>query len=246
MKLIAHRNETPNCPENSIASLEYSAQEGIYAVECDLRRTGDGQYVIYHDEDLRRLCGDPRPVNQLTLEQMQSALARANRRVITFSQLIAGYQKQTPILLHVKERVPRPDLLALFRRGRESVELIFGVESLEMLRAVKAFTPADHLLAFLPEKELYPEFIAEGAGIIRLWEQWLAEITPDQVHAAGADQVWIMCNALETGMDGSPDSLDRVVQLHADGALVSDVAMGLAWLKRHSFGSKDPSEGPRA
>ena len=43
MKLIAHRNETPNCPENSIASLEYSAQEGIYAVECDLRRTGDGQ-----------------------------------------------------------------------------------------------------------------------------------------------------------------------------------------------------------
>ena len=137
MKLIAHRNETPNCPENSIASLEYSAQEGIYAVECDLRRTGDGQYVIYHDEDLRRLCGDPRPVNQLTLEQMQSALARANRRVITFSQLIAGYQKQTPILLHVKERVPRPDLLALFRRGRESVELIFGVESLEMLRAVE-------------------------------------------------------------------------------------------------------------
>ena len=246
MKLIAHRNETPNCPENSIASLEYSAQEGIYAVECDLRRTGDGQYVIYHDEDLRRLCGDPRPVNQLTLEQMQSALARANRRVITFSQLIAGYQKQTPILLHVKERVPRPDLLALFRRGRESVQLLFGVESLEMLRAVKAFTPADHLLAFLPEKELYPEFIAEGAGIIRLWEQWLAEITPDQVHAAGADQVWIMCNALETGMDGSPESLDRFVQLHADGALVSDVAMGLAWLKRHSFGSKDPSEGPRA
>ncbi|MDY2602543.1 MAG: hypothetical protein SOW23_12270, partial [Eubacteriales bacterium] len=65
-------------------------------------------------------------------------------------------------------------------------------------------------------------------------------------HAAGADQVWIMCNALETGMDGSPESLDRFVQLHADGALVSDVAMGLAWLKRHSFGSKDPSEGPRA
>lgn len=246
MKLIAHRNETPNCLENSIASLEYSAQEGIYAVECDLRRTGDGQYVIYHDEDLRRLCGDPRPVNHLTLEQMQSALARANRRVITFSQLIAGYQKQTPILLHVKERVPRPDLLALFRQAQESVELIFGVESLEMLRAVKVFTPSDHLLAFLPEKELYPCFIEEGAGIIRLWEQWLAEITPDQVHAAGAEQVWIMCSSPETGMDGSPESLDRFVQLHADGALVSDVAMGLAWLKRHPFGSKDPSEGTRA
>ena len=57
MKIIAHRNETPGCPENSVASLEYSAQPGIYAVECDVRRTGDGQYVIYHDDTLERLTG---------------------------------------------------------------------------------------------------------------------------------------------------------------------------------------------
>ena len=58
MKIIAHRNDTPGCPENSIASLEYSAKEGIYAVECDVRRTGDGQYVIYHDPSLERLTGE--------------------------------------------------------------------------------------------------------------------------------------------------------------------------------------------
>ena len=60
MKIIAHRNETPGCPENSVESLEYSAQEGIFAVECDVRRTGDGVYVIYHDDTLERMCGDKR------------------------------------------------------------------------------------------------------------------------------------------------------------------------------------------
>ena len=67
MKIIAHRNETPGCPENSVASLEYSAQPGIYAVECDVRRTGDGQYVIYHDDTLERLTGDRRAVSAVTL-----------------------------------------------------------------------------------------------------------------------------------------------------------------------------------
>ncbi len=233
MKLIAHRNETPGCPENSVASLEYSAQRGIYAVECDVRRTGDGQYVIYHDDTLGRLTGDRRAVSAVTLEEMRRALAGVNRAVITLDELTAAYGKKTPILLHVKEYTPRPDLIERFECA--PVEIIFGVESLEMLAAVKRFAPKDHILAFMPQKTMYPDFIAGGAGIIRLWEDWLDEITPDMVHEAGADQVWIMCNTPEKGMDGTPESLDRFLTLHVDGALVSDVAMAAGWMKRHGI-----------
>ena len=232
MKLIAHRNETPLCPENSIASLEYSAQDGIYAVECDVRRTGDGQYVIYHDDTLERLSGDQRLVSDVPLAEMRRVLAGVNRAVITLDDLTAGYRKKTPILLHVKEHTPWPDLIKRFERA--PIEFIFGVESIEMLEAVKRFTPKDHILAFMPERNMYPAFIAGGAGVIRLWEDWLDEITPDTVHAAGADQVWIMCNTPEKGMDGTPESLDRFLALHVDGALVSDVAMAIDWIKNHS------------
>ena len=233
MKLIAHRNETPGCPENSVASLEYSAQPGIYAVECDVRRTGDGQYVIYHDDTLERLADDKRPVSGVTLEEMRRALAKVNRAVITLDTLTTDYRKKTPILLHVKERTPYPDLIERFERA--PVEFIFGVESVAMLEAVRRFTPKDHILAFMPGRDMYPDFIAGGAGIIRLWEDWLNEITPDMVHAAGADQVWIMCNTPEKGMDGTPESLDHFLTIHADGALVSDVAMAADWMKEHGI-----------
>lgn len=229
MKIIAHRNETPGCPENSIASLEYSAQEGIYAVECDVRRTGDGQYVIYHDETTRRLTGIDKLISEMTLPEMKDILSGAGRAVITLDELTAGYKKTTPILLHVKERAAWPDLIEKFEAAKEM--FIFGVESIEMLRAVRTFMPKNRILAFMPKKEMYPDFIAEGVGIIRLWENWLPEITPDMVHEAGAEQVWIMCSTPEKGMDGTPESLDMLVKMNADGALISDVQMAMDWMK---------------
>lgn len=230
-KLIAHRNETPGCPENSVKSLVYSAQEGIYAVECDVRRTGDGQYVIYHDETTDRLSGVCKRVNEISLSELRTILAAAGREVITLQELIDTYRADKPILLHVKERTAHPDMISLFRSARDL--FIFGVESIEVLRAVREFMPAERVLAFMPKMDMYGEFIGHGAGIIRLWEDWLHTVTPDMVHAAGAPQVWIMCCTKEHGMDGCPESLDRFVTLHADGALISDVKMGLDWLKAH-------------
>ena len=232
MKLIAHRNETPGCPENSLASLVHSARPGIYAVECDVRSTGDGRRVIYHDDTLRRLAGDGRRVDKMTLSDMRAALARVGRSVMTLDELIDGWTSRTPVLLHIKERMPSPGLLEPLRAAR--MEFIFGVESPAMLAAVRAFAPDDHILAFMPDMRMYPEFIAGGAGIIRLWEPWLDSVTPDMVHAAGAGQVWIMCQTPAHGMDGTPESLSRIEALRADGALISDVDMGLNWQARRA------------
>lgn len=231
MKIIAHRNETPGCPENSIASLEYSAQEGIYAVECDVRRTGDGQYVIYHDPSLERLTGKALTVGEITVDEMRETLEKAGRALLTFDDLVTGYSKKTPVLLHVKEHTAWPDLINRFKKTGDM--FIFGVESIEMLRAVRVFTPKERTLAFMPEEGMYSEFIQNGVGIIRLWEHWLDRVVPADVHAAGADQVWIMCNTPEKGMDGTPESLNRFVEMGADGALVSDVRMAKAWIQEN-------------
>ena len=43
-----------------------------------------------------------------------------------------------------------------------------------------------------------------------------------------------MSNTKEHGLDGTPESLDMFVKLHADGALVSDMAMARAWMDSRS------------
>ena len=49
MKWIAHRGASLEMPENTLASLRLGSALGAYAVECDVRRLADGEYVIYHD-----------------------------------------------------------------------------------------------------------------------------------------------------------------------------------------------------
>ena len=57
MKLIAHRGASLERPENSLESLILASELGAYAVECDVRATADGEYVLFHDDNLARLGG---------------------------------------------------------------------------------------------------------------------------------------------------------------------------------------------
>jgi glycerophosphoryl diester phosphodiesterase len=46
-----------NAPENTAAAFKAAFSYGADAVECDIRRTADGQFVAFHDEGAGRVCG---------------------------------------------------------------------------------------------------------------------------------------------------------------------------------------------
>lgn len=71
---VAHRGMHENAPENTMAAFRAAAQAGC-AVETDIRMTADGEIVIFHDENLLRLCRGLRdipgtPIEQLTWEEL--------------------------------------------------------------------------------------------------------------------------------------------------------------------------------
>jgi len=55
--VYAHRCGMAAGPENTVAAARAALAEGASAVECDIRRTADGQFVAFHDAGTGRLCG---------------------------------------------------------------------------------------------------------------------------------------------------------------------------------------------
>jgi glycerophosphoryl diester phosphodiesterase len=57
ISIYAHRGGMRCAPENTVAAFKAAFAAGASAVECDIRRTADGQFVAFHDRDAGRLCG---------------------------------------------------------------------------------------------------------------------------------------------------------------------------------------------
>jgi len=68
---IAHRGASGQAPENTMAAFRLAVEQSADWIELDVHQTADGHLVVLHDFTLRRTAGDPRPVRDLTLEQIK-------------------------------------------------------------------------------------------------------------------------------------------------------------------------------
>ncbi len=234
MKLIAHRGASLLAKENSVEALVKAARLGSDGVECDIRLTKDLQYVLFHDDSLQRLAGADCKVTDLTLEEMREILRPAGYGVTTLAELLADYRENAPVLLHSKlERLPEELLSAL---SKASIRFILGVSRAEEAARCRQYFPKEQVLAFMPKKEDAEVFARAGAGILRLWENWLCEGMIREVKETFGREVWIMARHPETGMNGNEESLDFLRKEGADGVLLNDIALGLDWRQKRANG----------
>ena len=68
---VAHRGDPYRLRENTIGSLRSALEQGADAVEIDVRLTRDGVPVLLHDETLKRLWEQDRPVRSLSSDEVR-------------------------------------------------------------------------------------------------------------------------------------------------------------------------------
>ncbi len=68
--VIAHRGLSGIEVENTAAAFIEAGKRTYFGIEADVKRTSDGKFVICHDDDLGKLCGDKIPVESSTLAQL--------------------------------------------------------------------------------------------------------------------------------------------------------------------------------
>ncbi len=88
-------------PENSMAAFAAAKKEG-YGVELDVQYTKDGQIVVFHDGDLKRLCGIDGKVADYTYEELKNfRLYDTEERIPLFSDVLKLLEDR-PLVCEIK------------------------------------------------------------------------------------------------------------------------------------------------
>lgn len=102
---IAHRglhSINSKIPENSLPAFRAAVNAG-YAIENDIHITRDGEVVVFHDDNLMRMCGIDKNIEDLTLDEIKGLkLKGTNCKIPTLKECLNTVGGKVPILIEFK------------------------------------------------------------------------------------------------------------------------------------------------
>lgn len=102
---FAHRGlHGPGVPENSLAAFRAAIELGA-GIECDVRLSGDGQVMVFHDHDLRRMCASALAVEATRTDVLAGQrLFDSNDHIPRLGETLGLVAGQVPLLIELKCR----------------------------------------------------------------------------------------------------------------------------------------------
>lgn len=123
-ELIGHRGYPRRFPENTLVGIEGAIAAGARYVEVDVQLTRDLVPVLFHDDNLRRVCGIEGTVSHYTFTELRRFSASEPGR---FGARYA--HERIPALAELATLLARrPDVTAFIELKREALNS-FGVEA---------------------------------------------------------------------------------------------------------------------
>ena len=72
VRMVAHRGVSGLERENTCAAFVAAGNRSYFGVETDIHRTADGRYIVFHDDNLTRLLGDGRVVEEMCFDELRA------------------------------------------------------------------------------------------------------------------------------------------------------------------------------
>ena len=104
-RFIAHRglHKSRIIPENSIQAFK-NAMEKNYAIEFDINITIDKQIVIFHDDDLNRLCNKKERIEEVTYDFLKDLkLYESDEKIPLLKELLVEISGKILLVIEIKK-----------------------------------------------------------------------------------------------------------------------------------------------
>lgn len=166
LKVWAHRGCSYAYPENTIEAFRAAAElPGITGIELDVQLTKDGEIIVFHDENVRRVTNGSRNVAEYTLDEIKQLEIDAGggktARIPTLSEvleLLKPYCEKDGLLINIELKT--------------SVVRYEGIEE-KTIKTVNDYGLSDYIVysSFLPESvRIVKEIDAEAkTGMLAYW-----------------------------------------------------------------------------
>ena len=101
---IAHRglHDKKLIIENSLEAFENAMKHNL-AIECDIVLSKDKEIIVFHDYDLKRMCGINSNINDLSTNEIRKLkLLDTDCKIPSLDEMLHLVDGQTPILIEIK------------------------------------------------------------------------------------------------------------------------------------------------
>ena len=224
--VISHRTNEGDAPENTLLGIARSIEDGCDVVEVDGRATSDGGLVLLHDETLARTTGDPRPVLDVTYEELSALRCGAPQGhppqpIPTLAEAYAAVLAPdgTPrivVEVDIPARGIEADVAALIRTLHAEPHSLFTPSTEAEVRLMQRHCPEvpvffDITHDVLPPDELARRIRLAAALGVRAINPTFRALTPEAITLAHDLGLEVACWTVD-----APEDLARMVALGVD------------------------------
>ena len=169
-KIIAHRGESFDAPENTLAAINLAWQRGVSAVEIDIHLTLDNRIVVIHDNDTYRVAGESLMVDLSTAKELRKLNAGAHKGIL-------WKEDKIPFLDEVLKTVPDTGKLIIEVKSGLNILTVLHEELLKSdLRNNQIEIIAFNLKVLALAKQLMPNYkmlwLLDLDYVVSRWLVW--------------------------------------------------------------------------
>lgn len=221
---ISHRGvNDKNGVQNTIESLKKTAKLKPDYVEIDVHETKDNQFVIMHDENLKKLTGKDKRPKELTLNQLTKLIAKEDGykgKVVSLDQYMQAAQKLKQKLLIEIKTTPNDsnEFLIKFNKkyGHEILKNHYQLQSLDyrVVTKMQQLNPKIETLYIQPYNLIYPQSVADGYSM--------------EYSTLSSDFIWqahLQNHVVYAWTVNDKSEMKKMMYEHVDGIITDNISM---------------------